>query len=146
MNGSKLGVTCAAGPPTIFPWVPNSCLSKLIVLVDPPKMLFHTQENQRKNKEKRTRLALQVFEKEVGKMFKYFKVFHVEDDLTLSLTDKIGRKVKQFLNLKKSKITFWISFLGAGRKRWCLKYQKEKFDLQKNSLISKWLQKYMRLF
>ena len=60
----------AAGPPTIFPGVPNSCLKETNCSSRPTKIASSSAraENQRKNEEKKDKIGtFQVFKKEVGK-------------------------------------------------------------------------------
>ena len=143
MNGSKLkGGTRAAGPPTIFPGVPNSCLKQTNCPSRPTKNASSSarEENQRKNEEKKDKIGtFEVFKKEAGKMFKYFNVFHEGDDLTLSLTDKMGRKVKQFLHFKQVKSYFGFLFLERVEKDGIEIPQRNSIS-KKNSLIIKWSQ------
>ena len=50
------------------------------------------------------------------KRYKYF-IFHQDDiDLTLSLTDKKGRRVKQFLHFKHVASSFGFLFLERAEK------------------------------
>ena len=57
----------------------------------------------------------------------------------MSTTDKLGRKVVQFLHFKHVQSSFGFLFLEQVEKN-SFEVPKNSFDLQKNSLISRWSQ------
>ena len=59
----------------------------------------------------------ETFCTEVGKRCTQFNVYK-GTDLTISLTDTVGRKVVQFIHFKKGKFSFWISLLSDSGKEW----------------------------
>ena len=73
------------------------------------------------------------------KRYKYFTTHQDDIDLTLSLTDKKGRRVKQFLHFKRVASSFGFLFLERTEKDG-IEIPKRIFNLQENSLISKWSQ------
>ena len=88
-------------------------------------------KNQRKNEEKKYKIgSFENFQSEIGKRFKYFQVCSHDDDLTLSLTDKLGRKTEQFLHFKKVDSSFGFLFLERVGKHG-IKTPKNNFSLQK---------------
>ena len=65
-----------------------------------------------------------------------FRVHRKGNDLTLSMTDAIGRKVMQFLHFKEVNSPFGLLHLVVTEKD-DFQIPKKKFSLQKNSLMHK---------
>ena len=66
-------------------------------------------------------------------------IIHLKDDITFSTTDKFGREVIQFIHFRNVQSPFGFLFLENAEK-YGYSIPKKKFDLQKNSLISRWSQ------
>ena len=77
--------------------------------------------------------------KNTKKVFKHMNIFHLKDDITISVTDKLGKKVLQFLHFKHVQSPFGFLFLEQVEK-YGYEIPKKLFNLQKNSLISRWSQ------
>ena len=120
------------GPPSKFPGVAKSCLkqSNPQPRVTEKATSSARAENQRKNDEQKDKIgSFEHFQREIGKRFKYFQVSSHADDLTLSLTDKLGRKVEQFLHFKKVDSPFGFLFLERVEKHG-IEIPKTNFSLQ----------------
>ena len=77
--------------------------------------------------------------RDISKHHSLYRVIRDGDNLYLSLTDQIGRKVIQFLHFKRVESDFGFLFLEKTEKAG-VQLPKKILPLQKNSLLSKWSQ------
>lgn len=120
-----------AGPQSIFLGVKKLYLNQLNPQTRVTEMMISVTraESQRKNEKKKNKIGLfENFQSEINKRFKYFQVCSNDDDLTLSLTDKLGRKIEQFLHFKKIDSLFDFLFLERVEK-YGIEISKNKFSL-----------------
>ena len=97
------GGTRPNGPPTIFPGVPSSCFNQTLAEPRTTKVASAEarEEQQKKNEDKNDKIgSFSEFVKGARKRYKKMNVVHNENDLTISVSDKLGRKVLQFLHFK----------------------------------------------
>ena len=81
------------GPPSIFPGVEKSCLNQTNPQPRPTEKATSSArvENKKRNDELVDKIgSFDKFRQEIGKRYKYFQVRLLDDDLTLSFTDKLG--------------------------------------------------------
>ena len=117
---TALGGTQLTEPPSIFPWVPKSCRKQIL---SPPRSSAATSNARDKmQKEYEDNLDkikdFEVFCTEIEKRYTQFNVYKENTDLTLSMTDTVGRKVVQFVHFKKCKFSFWISLFSNSGNEW----------------------------
>ena len=130
------------GPPAIFPGVPKSCCNQTVPAPRTTKTatVEARGEQQKKNDDKKDKIgSFQQFVNSVKKRYKNLKILHNGDDLTISATDKLGREVVQFLHFKHVRSSFGFLFLERAEKNGYT-VSKSSFELQKNSLVSRWSQ------
>ena len=129
-------------PPSIFPGVPKSCLKQTN---SKPRTTTATSPEsrsvkERKPEEEKDRINdFEDFSKNIEKRYKDYNVIIDQENVYLSLTDKIGQKVLQFIHFKKITSKFGFLFLERAERNG-VQVAKRLFPLQKNSLISKWTQ------
>ena len=136
------GGTRPEGPPTVFPGVPQSCCNQTISQPRPTKVTSAEarEERERLNNEEKDKIgSFADFVKNLKQRFKNMRIIHLNNDLTISVTDTLGREVVQFLHFKHVESSFGFLFLEAVEK-YGYRVPKKLFNLQKNSLISRWSQ------
>ena len=136
------GGTRPTGPPTIFPGIPQSCFNQNVPRKRETKSSSAEarEEQVRINNEKKDKIgSFCDFVKGVKNRFKHMQIINVKDDLTISATDNLGREVVQFLHFRQVRSPFGFLYLEQVEK-YGYNVPKKLFDLQKNSLISRWSQ------
>lgn len=129
-------------PPSIFPGVPKSCVKQTSTT---PRTTKSATADARSEKQVRDDdfhdkiKDFQTFSNEIQKRYEQYTVYKEEDDLYLSMTDNIGKKVLQFIHFKQVKSHFGFLFLERVEKIG-IEVPKKMFPLQKNSLLSRWTQ------
>ena len=81
----------------------------------------------------------QNFVKEIGSHVAHFRFITNGKELTMFMTDTLGKKVIQFLHFREVESTFgYLQLLSAEKNGF--EVPKNKFELQKNNLFHKWSQ------
>lgn len=128
------------GPPSIFPGVTKSCSNQNLLQPRTTKVKSAEarEKYEKQNNEKKDKIvSFDEFVKNTKKVIKNMNIIHLNDDITISVTDKLGKEVVQFLLFKRVQSPFGFLFLERIEK-YGYEISKKLFNLQKNSLISRW--------
>ena len=80
-----------------------------------------------------------TFAIEIKRRYKQYPVVLEEDDMYLSLTDRIGQHVVNFLHFRKVSSSFGFLYL-VNIEKFGFKINKSQLSFHKNSLLSRWSQ------
>jgi len=106
-------------PPSIFPGIPKSCLKQTVAKTRSTKGGTAEARLVMKKKVDEKKDCIMNFEefiKIISTRHPLYRVIRDEDNLYLSLTDKIGQNVLQFIHFKRVKSDFGFLFLQKAEK------------------------------